>query len=257
MNIDIFGVGYVGLTLGLALAKQGVNVVGKDIDRKKLDALKNGTTDIKEPQIQSLLGQALDEGRIMFTSDLGRKPSDTEIAIVTIGTSLKNGSIVDSNEKLMSLVKQIDKLKYNYIYLRSTVGVGTCKKLSEVLITLKLFFVLSELLKAMQSKSRKSLPQILASPSKRALSSAAQLFSILGVELHLTNNFAEGEMAKLICNVYRDYKFAFANEIGLLCGELGLDARKLISLASKDYSRFRFKALAQFLAPVLQKIRLF
>ena len=47
MNIDILGVGYVGLTLGLALAKQGVNVVGKDIDRKKLDALKNGTTDIK------------------------------------------------------------------------------------------------------------------------------------------------------------------------------------------------------------------
>ena len=130
------------------------------------------------------------------------------------------------------------------------------QKIIEVLDHSEIVFCPERTVEGNAIKELGSLPQILASPSKRALSSAAQLFSILGVELHLTNNFAEGEMAKLICNVYRDYKFAFANEIGLLCGELGLDARKLISLASKDYLRSVSKHWPSF-CPVLQKIRLF
>jgi len=47
MNIAVIGQGYVGLPLSIQFARSGVNVVGLDIDTKKIDALNKGQSYIK------------------------------------------------------------------------------------------------------------------------------------------------------------------------------------------------------------------
>lgn len=44
MKIAIIGLGYVGLPLGLQFARKGVEVIGLDVDQKKVDALNAGTS---------------------------------------------------------------------------------------------------------------------------------------------------------------------------------------------------------------------
>jgi UDP-N-acetyl-D-mannosaminuronic acid dehydrogenase len=235
MKVDIYGVGYVGLTLALAFAKHGVQVLGKDISKKKINDLNHGITEIAEPEIQNILDTALARKLISFTSDLDTK--DSEIAIVTIGTNLTDGKISESQNKITELVRYLDQMQYKIIILRSTVGLGTCDELNKSLNFSKLVFAPERTIEGDAINELENLPQIIAAPSMSGLARAVSLFKCLEVPIETTDSFIIGEFAKLVCNVYRDYNFAFANEIGQICSQIGVNTEELLNVAAAGYKR--------------------
>jgi UDPglucose 6-dehydrogenase len=70
LRIAVVGSGYVGLVTGTCFAETGNDVVCVDVDKEKLNKMKNGIIPIFEPGLDSLFGRNLKEGRLHFTDDL-------------------------------------------------------------------------------------------------------------------------------------------------------------------------------------------
>lgn len=56
-KVAVIGLGYVGLISAVVLASFGHEVIGYDIDLKKIELLKRGLSPIKEPGLKEMLEQ--------------------------------------------------------------------------------------------------------------------------------------------------------------------------------------------------------
>ena len=69
MKVAIFGLGYVGTVTAAGLASQGHDVVGVDVERRKVAAINAGQSPVVEPGIDRMVAQAVCAGRLRATTD--------------------------------------------------------------------------------------------------------------------------------------------------------------------------------------------
>ncbi|MBI2589472.1 UDP-glucose/GDP-mannose dehydrogenase family protein [Candidatus Berkelbacteria bacterium] len=86
MKLAVIGTGYVGLVQAVCLADLGNEVIGVDIDQKKIDSLNTGKSPIYEPGIEEILARNLREKRLHFTSNIKTAVDDAEIIFIAVGT---------------------------------------------------------------------------------------------------------------------------------------------------------------------------
>lgn len=133
MKISIFGAGYVGLVTGACLANNGIYVDCIDVDKKRVETLKKGQTVIYEPGLENLIKSNLKAGRLSF-SDNPDSIKDSQILMIAVGTpSRENG---EANLDYVFRVAETigDKIDdYKLIVQKSTVPVGTCCKVKEII----------------------------------------------------------------------------------------------------------------------------
>jgi UDPglucose 6-dehydrogenase len=67
-DIAVLGLGYVGITSLVGLAKLGHNVLGLDTNSKKVSSLRQGYIPIHEPGLKEVYGEELSSGRIQFST---------------------------------------------------------------------------------------------------------------------------------------------------------------------------------------------
>jgi UDP-glucose 6-dehydrogenase len=86
MKTAIVGTGYVGLVTGTCFAEMGANVICVDVDRTKIEKLKNGIIPIYEPGLEELVKKNCNDGRLNFTTDLASCINDVDIVFSAVGT---------------------------------------------------------------------------------------------------------------------------------------------------------------------------
>ncbi len=82
-KISVIGLGYVGLVTLCCFSYLGYNVIGTDIDKKKIRQLTKGTCPFYEPELDSLLERGLQNNTINFTEDVGSAVRETDIVFYT------------------------------------------------------------------------------------------------------------------------------------------------------------------------------
>lgn len=85
MRVAVIGTGHVGLVTGVALASLGHDVAGMDVDMDKVGALRKGEPPFYEPELEEMLGQGLDAGRLRFTASVGDGVADARVVFVCVG----------------------------------------------------------------------------------------------------------------------------------------------------------------------------
>ena len=132
-NICIIGMGFVGLTIGLILAKKGFNVIGVEKNKKILTSLNSGHAHFYEPGIDFLLNRLKKSGKIKIFKKI---PQKKYLAfLITVGTPLNKSKKIYTKyikETAKEVAKNIDD--NNLVILRSTVAIGTTRKIIDPIL---------------------------------------------------------------------------------------------------------------------------
>ena len=134
MNIAIVGTGYVGLVSGACFAEMGIDVTCVDINPEKIKCLLNGEIPIYEPGLDDLVKRNVEAGRLHFTTDLTTCLDNVEVVFSAVGTPPDEDGSADLQyvlEVARSFGRNIKK--YTILVTKSTVPVGTAKKVKAVI----------------------------------------------------------------------------------------------------------------------------
>jgi UDPglucose 6-dehydrogenase len=130
----IGGAGYVGLVTGVGLAALGHRVIAQDIDQRRLEMLRAGSSAVYEDGIEPMLRRLIGMDQISFTDDLSETVRDSEVLFIAVGTP----SLADGAADLSAVISVAEQLRdeideYTVIVVKSTVPVGTIDVVVDVL----------------------------------------------------------------------------------------------------------------------------
>lgn len=257
MKIAIVGTGYVGLVSGACFAEMGVEVTCVDIDRAKIESLKEGIVPIYEPGLEEMVLRNHREGRLRFTTRLTDCLDDVEAVFCAVGTPPDEDGSADLSYVLAVAHEVGANMKhYLVVVTKSTVPVGTAHKVKAA-IREELdkrrtdidFDVASnpEFLKEGAAVKDFMSPDrvVVGVESQRARDLMTRLYSPF-----MLNNFRviftdipSAEMIKYAANSMLATRISFMNDIANLCELVGADVamvRKGIGTDSRIGSKFLY-----------------
>ncbi|MGA2679768.1 MAG: UDP-glucose/GDP-mannose dehydrogenase family protein [Sedimentisphaerales bacterium] len=236
MKVCVVGIGYVGLVTAGCLAEAGNHVICVDNDGKKIDGLKKGVIPIYEPGLSEIVQRNEKVKRLEFTTDLKYGVDNTLIIFLAVGTpSQPNGSADIS--AVLAVAGDIAQIMpdYRIVVTKSTVPVGTHKKVAEVMKakTNKPFDYVSnpEFLKEGSAVEDFMSPDrmIIGTGKESVRETMKQLYGPFmrkGNRLIFMDPMS-AEMTKYAANVMLATRISFMNEIAGLCEKMGADVESV------------------------------
>lgn len=267
MRIGIIGLGYVGLTLGVAAAAKGIDVYGVETNQHIKNCLKEDRAHFFEPGLDNLIKR--NNNKTLHVVDNFPQSVEFDAFIITVGTPLKKVDGKKQEEPNFEYIKSAleGTLKDVYdgsqlIILRSTVSVGTTRNVilpflaelcgkprEDILVSMCPERTLEG--KAVDELS--SLPQVISGNNKESIEIAQRLFRIMTPCVVEAQTLEEAELIKLYCNVYRDMTFAIGNAFCMAAQEFGVDGVSAIEHANYGYARSNIAKPGFVAGPCLEK----
>jgi nucleotide sugar dehydrogenase len=247
-HLVVVGLGYVGLTMAVVMADAGFQVTGVEVSEERCEMLRNGDSYIHEVGLKELLGEQINRN-LKVNSKL---PANGDVFIISVGTPVE----VDSDGKKQPIMRFLDEAcvgigkilkRGNLVVLRSTVPIGTCRnfvktKLEKVSglvcgVDFNLAFAPERTAEGKALKELRSLPQIIGGYNSDSLEATAAIFRDLTPTIVKVDSLEAAEMAKLINNSFRDYIFAYSNQIAKIAAKFNIDVFGVIKAANEGYVR--------------------
>lgn len=257
-RVCILGLGYVGLTLAVAMADVGFDVLGVEIRDEVIEKLKQKKAHFFEPGLDERLTRVIENENLKFAKNIPAKTSATAF-IITVGTPLgANGKPrLDMIEACAREVSRHMK-EGDMVILRSTVMLGTSRKLVLPILlesgkNFDLAFCPERTLEGQALSELRSLPQIIGGLDFKSVVRASQIFQMLTPTVVRVDDLETAEMIKLVDNTQRDVHFAFANEIAKLCDAVGIRAAQVIQAGKLGYPRTNLPMPGPVGGPCLSK----
>lgn len=235
MKITVVGSGYVGLVTGTCFAEVGVEVTCVDIDKKKIDGLKNGVIPIYEPGLEEMLHRNTKKGRLHFTTDLAPSLEGCEVVFSAVGTPPDEDGSADL-KYVLDVAREVGKNMNGYILMvtKSTVPVGTARKVHNAIqeelekrgINLE-FDVASnpEFLKEGAAIDDFLKPDriVIGLGSEKAMDLMNKLYKPFTLNGHpiIFMDIPSAEMTKYTANAMLATRISFMNDIANLCEIVG------------------------------------
>jgi len=232
MNITVIGSGYVGTTTALVLAKLGHRVIGYDVDDAKVDSLNQGVLPFREPGLDELLDELLQDGKISFTSDARTAVTSSELLMISVGTpSNPDGSanLIYLEQVLDTIAAHVDGPKI--VVTKSTVPIGTNRWIRERLagavdpaqypidvVSNPEFLREGEALRDSFHPSR----TVIGGDNPEAVEKVKRLYDGLSTT-YFTCGYETAELIKYASNGFLAAKISFINEMARLADAVGAD----------------------------------
>lgn len=237
MKITIVGTGYVGLVSGTCFAETGLDVVCVDIDKQKIEKLKQGILPIYEPGLDRLIDRNTSNNRLSFTTSYKEALNESEAVFIAVGTPPGEDGSADL-QHVITVASEIGRLieDYTVVATKSTVPVGTAEKIRAAvkaeLVKRKAdieFDVASnpEFLKEGDAIDDFLKPDriVIGTDSPRAQKIMQRLYNPFLLNGHplIFMDIPSAEMTKYAANAMLATKISFINDIANLCERTGAD----------------------------------
>ena len=255
MKISVIGTGYVGLVTGTCLAETGNEVICVDIDKDKVEKMRNGVVPIYEPHLDVLFERNIKANRLQFTTSLDEGLEHGEIIFLALPTPEDEDGSAD-----LSYVLNVSKLigekikEYKVIVGKSTVPVGTAKKVKDTILENATydFDVISnpEFLREGYAVDDFLKPEriIIGSSSEKATKLMQKLYNpfVRSGNPIIIMDEKSAELTKYAANAFLATKITFMNEIANYCEKVGADVDKVrvgMGTDSRIGNRFLFPGI--------------
>jgi UDP-N-acetyl-D-mannosaminuronic acid dehydrogenase len=243
-SLNVIGLGYVGLPTAVVFANAGLDVLGVDTNPEVVAGVNAGRPHFVEPGLNDLLEQVTAGGKLSAST----APTEADVYVIAVPTPFGDKrqpdlTHVEAAARAIAPVLRPGAL----VVLESTSPVGATSKvagwLSEARSDLAFPPEANPDVRIAYCPERVLPGQVLHEVinNERIIggmtpdcASAAQAFFRNAVRgaCHLTDD-RTAEMAKLTENAFRDVNIAFANELSVICHDLGVDAREMIAFANR------------------------
>ncbi|MFB1022612.1 MAG: UDP-glucose/GDP-mannose dehydrogenase family protein [Vicingaceae bacterium] len=232
MKIAVVGTGYVGLVTGTCLAETGNEVVCVDIDKAKVEKMKNGIVPIYEPHLDVIFERNIKQGRLTFTTDLAEAIKDATIIFLALPTPPGEDGSADLSY-VLGVADQLGKMisDYKVIIDKSTVPVGTAEKVHAAVAAnatvdfdivsnpefLREGFAVDDFLKPDRV--------VIGTESARAKELLTELYKpyVRQGNPIIFMDEKSAELTKYAANAFLATKITFMNEIANFCEKVGAD----------------------------------
>jgi UDP-N-acetyl-D-glucosamine dehydrogenase len=247
MKIGIVGLGYVGLPLATAFAEAGHEVVGLDVDPRKLQALQAGRSyveDIPDATLAPL------RDRFEATSDYAALGGCEAIVICvpTPLTSAREPDLTYLTDAANGLAKVLRAGQL--VVLESTTYPGTTRErllpiLEESGLSagddFHLAFSPERIDPGRTDYTVRTTPKLVGGITPGCTERARDLYSLICDEVVVLSGPEAAELSKLLENIFRSVNIALVNELSQLCDRLGIDVWEVIdAAATKPFGFMRF-----------------
>ncbi len=237
MKISVVGTGYVGLVSGTCFAEMGNDVICVDIDKKKIEALKEGIVPIYEPRLDKMVLENYNRETLKFTTNLKEALDNSNICFIAVGTPMGEDGSADL-QYVLAVAKSIGELMSHHMFIidKSTVPVGTADLVEETIqkeldkrgsnLT---FDVISnpEFLKEGDAINDFMKPDrvVVGAKSQKAVDIMRELYAPFtrSHDRFISMDVKSAEMTKYTANAMLATKISFMNEIANICERVGAD----------------------------------
>ncbi len=247
-KISVFGLGYVGAVTAACLASKGHRVLGVDVNSAKVAMLEAGRSPVLEPGLGELTRASHSACRLHATTNAATAIHDSDVSFVCVGTpSMRRGKLdLSSVERSCHEVGEAlrSKKTFHWIVLRSTILPGTTEDLAIPTIEKasgKRAGVDFAVCTNPEFTREGCAVADFMNPSMTVLGAADSSHFVPLREIYdwvpgriFETSLRVSEMVKYVCNTFHALKVAFANEVGVLCKEMGADAQAVTEIFTSD-----------------------
>jgi len=227
-------------------ASRKKNVIGVDINQHAVDTINGGHTHIVEPDLDTIVSAAVNQGYLRATTTV--PPADAFLIAVPTPFHDDHEPDISYVEAAARSIAPVLK-KGDLVILESTSPVGTTEKLAGWLAEerpdlkipqgpndaadINLAYCPERVLPGKVIHELVSNDRIIGGITKECSQRAIELYQTFVQGECIETNSRTAEMCKLTENSFRDVNIAFANELSIICGKLGIDVWELIALANR------------------------
>jgi len=239
-RVGIIGQGYVGLPLAVEFARVGFSVTGFDtsLDRvSMLNAGRSHTPDVPDDALRA----RIEAGRYQATTDL-RGLGECDAVIICVPTPLRKSKDPDISFVAAAARKAAEHFRpAQLVILESTTYPGTTQELLAPMFEARggtpgidcfLAFSPERIDPANPAFAVKDIPKIVGGLTPECAELAALLYRQIVGRVVTVSSPRVAELAKLYENVFRNVNIALANELALMCRQLGVSTREVIQAAA-------------------------
>lgn len=134
MKISVIGLGYLGATHAVAMAKLGHSVIGIDKDQTKVESLRNGQIPFFEPGLSEALKEVIKEGKVQFQTSHDENSASADLHFLCVGTPQSPDGSANTSYLYAAIEDLAPHLSNAAVVVgKSTVPVGTAQSLKETL----------------------------------------------------------------------------------------------------------------------------
>lgn len=246
-TVCVVGLGYVGLPTAIFFAENGFNVIGVDVEEKKLTLINQGISPLGELGLDERLQKVVEDGRLVATSDLPGATSESDVILLIVPTPVTPSKdpdlsyIVHAGE---DVAKGLGKGKL--VVLESTVYPGVTEEtLQPILessglkagVDFGLAYCPERYNPGDDAHSLEKVARVVGGVTPKWAEITRELYQfIIEKDIKVLRNIKTAEAAKVIENTQRDLNIALMNELSMIFEKIGIDVMEVIDGASTKWN---------------------
>ncbi|MCW4355812.1 UDP-glucose/GDP-mannose dehydrogenase family protein [Hoyosella sp. YIM 151337] len=247
MRMAVFGTGYLGATHAACMAELGHEVLGVDVDVKKIARLRAGEVPFYEPGLTELLQRNIENGRLAFTTSYEEAAEFGDVHFLGVGTPQRRGDYGADLKYVHAVIDTLAPLltRPALIAGKSTVPVGTAAALADRVQQLapagadvELAWNPEFLREGFAIKDTLEPDRIVigARPGGRAEGILRDIYAsaVQAGTPFLVMDYATAELVKVSANAFLATKISFINAMAEVCEAVGGDVTLLADAIGYD-----------------------
>ncbi|MGI5283050.1 UDP-glucose dehydrogenase family protein [Nonomuraea polychroma] len=245
-RLTVIGTGYLGATHAICMASLGYDVVGLDVDDRKIQKLQSGEVPFFEPGLPELLAKTLESGRLRFTTSYAEAAEHGDVHFICVGTPQKPGLDACDLSYVEAAVRGLAPhlTRRCLVAGKSTVPVGTASHLlgllrelapagEEVELAWNPEFLREGFAVDDTLRPDRLVFGVVSDWARERLTAAFRPILDLGTPTVVTD-LATAELVKMAANSFLATKISYINAMAEVCEATGADVRDLAQALAYD-----------------------
>lgn len=246
-NLSLVGLGYVGMPIAVAFAKKGINVIGFDLNREKIELYKSGVDPTKE-----VGDEAISKTTVQFTSD-EQDLKKAKFHIVAVPTPVNTDHTPDLTPVIgASEIVGRNLVPGSIVVYESTVYPGCTEDVCIPILEKESGLKCGVDFKVGYSPERinpgdkvhrlENIHKIVSGIDEESLQVIKAVYDlVIEVGTHPVSNLRTAEAVKVVENSQRDINIAFMNELAMVFDKMDIDTNEVVDGMNTKWNALGFR----------------